>query len=294
MTNTVAIPKGRQNGSKPRSRRSEDCRRRSNKTSEPVSTSRWALLTPIVGQEFLDKYNLRDPLNRTLRYGVKTMFSTAGATTRQFKRVQSLRGGPTRLKTSGKDYYDLTPDEDQKLIVETVEEFAEEILRPAAHDADEATPIPRTWSPRRRSWGSPPSTFPRISTASPNTAPASPTSWSPRRWPTATWGWPCRSWRPAGVAAALTHWGSADQQATYLKEFAGENVPQACVAIAEPQPLFDPTALKTTAVRTPSGYRLDGVKSLVPAAANAELFVVCSATQRQARACSSSSRRATA
>ena len=79
---------------------------------------------------------------------------------------------------------------------------------------------------------------------------------------------------PAGVASALTHWGSADQQATYLKEFAGENVPQACVAISEPHPLFDPTALKTTAVRTPSGYRLDGVKSLVPAAANAELFIV--------------------
>ena len=79
---------------------------------------------------------------------------------------------------------------------------------------------------------------------------------------------------PAGVASTLTHWGSADQQATYLTEFAGENVPQACVAIAEPQPLFDPTALKTTAVRTPSGYRLDGVKSLVPAAANAELFIV--------------------
>jgi len=58
------------------------------------------------------------------------------------------------------------------------------------------------------------------------------------------------------------------------RQFAGENVPQACVAIAEPQPLFDPTALKTTAVRTPSGYRLGGVKSLVPAAANAELFVV--------------------
>ena len=79
---------------------------------------------------------------------------------------------------------------------------------------------------------------------------------------------------PGGVASALTHWGSADQQATYLTEFAGENVPQACLAIAEPHALFDPTALKTTAVRTPSGYRLDGVKSLVPAAADAELFIV--------------------
>ena len=79
---------------------------------------------------------------------------------------------------------------------------------------------------------------------------------------------------PAGVASALTHWGSADQQSTYLTEFAGENVPQACLAIAEPRPLFDPTALKTTAVRTPSGYRLDGVKSLVVAAKEAELLIV--------------------
>ena len=45
---------------------------------------------------------------------------------------------------------------------------------------------------------------------------------------------------PGGVASALTHWGSADQQATYLKEFAGENVPQACVAIAEPRPVHHP------------------------------------------------------
>ena len=51
-------------------------------------------------------------------------------------------------------------------------------------------------------------------------------------------------------------------------------MPQACLAIAEPRPLFDPTALKTTAVRTPSGYRLDGVKSLVVAAKEAELLIV--------------------
>ncbi len=50
-----------------------------------------ALLTPIVGQEFWIKYRPRDPLNRSLRYGVKTMFATAGAATRQFQRVQGLR-----------------------------------------------------------------------------------------------------------------------------------------------------------------------------------------------------------
>ena len=65
-----------------------------------------------------------------------------GATNRQFKRVQSLRRAPTRLKASGKDYFDLTPDDDQKMIVETVDEFADEILRPAAHDADDAADLP--------------------------------------------------------------------------------------------------------------------------------------------------------
>jgi hypothetical protein len=80
-----------------------------------------ALITPIVGQEFLDRYNLRDPLNRSLKYGVKQAFSAAGASTRQFKRIQGLGKAPTRLKASGADYFDLTPDDDQKMIMETVE-----------------------------------------------------------------------------------------------------------------------------------------------------------------------------
>jgi alkylation response protein AidB-like acyl-CoA dehydrogenase len=233
-----------------------------------------ALLTPIVGQEFLDKYHLRDPLNRALRYGTKTIFSTAGATSRQFKRVQNLRGGPTRLKSSGKDYYDLTPDNEQKMIVETLEELAEEVLRPAAHDADEAATYPPDLMAKAGELGitaiNIPEDFEGIAahrSSVTNVLVAEALAYGDM-------GLALPILAPGGVASALTNWGSADQQATYLPEFAGENVPQACVAIAEPQPLFDPTRLKTTAVRTPSGYRLDGVKSLVPAAADAELFIV--------------------
>jgi alkylation response protein AidB-like acyl-CoA dehydrogenase len=233
-----------------------------------------ALIAPIVGQEFLDKYHLRDPLNRGLRYGTKTIFSTAGAASRQFKRVQNLRSGPTRLKSSGKDYYDLRPDDEQKMIVETLEEFAEEVLRPAAHDADEAATYPRDLIAKAAELGitaiNIPEDFEGIAahrSSVTNVLVAEALAYGDM-------GLALPILAPGGVASALTHWGSADQQATYLTEFAGENVPQACVAVAEPQPLFDPTRLKTTAVRTPSGYRLDGVKSLVPAAADAELFIV--------------------
>ncbi|MDY6996459.1 MAG: acyl-CoA dehydrogenase family protein [Actinomycetota bacterium] len=233
-----------------------------------------ALITPIVGQEFLDRYNLRDPLNRGLRYGVKTVFSAAGASTRQFKRVQGLGKPATRLKAGKADYFDLTPDDDQKMIVETVEEFAAEILRPAAHDADDAAAYPPDLIPKAAELGitaiNVPEDFDGIAehrTTVTNALVAEALAYGDM-------GLALPILAPGGVAAALTHWGSADQQATYLAEFAGDKVPQACVAIAEPHPLFDPTALKTTAVRTPSGYRLDGVKSLVPAAADAELFVV--------------------
>jgi alkylation response protein AidB-like acyl-CoA dehydrogenase len=233
-----------------------------------------AIVTPLVGQEYLDRYNLRGPLNRGLKYGVKQVFSVAGAASRQFKRVSGAQSGPTRLKKSGSDYFDLTPDDEQKMIVETVCEFAEEVIRPAAREADDSATYPHDLVARASELGitalNVPEDFEGIAAhraAVTNVLVAEALAYGDM-------GLALPILAPAGVASALTHWGSADQQATYLTEFAGENVPQACVAIAEPQPLFDPTALKTTAVRTPSGYRLDGVKSLVPAAANAELFIV--------------------
>ncbi len=232
------------------------------------------LLTPLLGQEFLDRHNLRDPLNRALKFGVKHGFSAAGTSTRQFKKIQGLGKPATRLAPSTADYFDLTPDDDQKMIVETVKQFADEILRPAARDADDAATYPTDLMAKAAELGvtaiKVPEDFDGIAeqrTTVTNALVAEALSYGDM-------GLALPVLAPGGVASALTHWGTADQQATYLKEFAGENVPQACLAIAEPQPLFDPTMLKTTAVRTPSGYRLDGVKSLVPAAADAELFIV--------------------
>ncbi len=237
-----------------------------------------ALITPIVGQEFLDRYHLRDPLNRGLKYGVKQVFSVAGATGRQFKKVSGATGGPTRLKISGSqkgsDYFDLTPDDDQKMIVETVNEFAEEILRPVAREADEKASYEADLVAKANELGITAINIPEDFDGIAEHRAAVTNSLVAEALAYGDMGLALPILAPAGVASALTHWGSADQQATYLREFAGENVPQACLAIAEPRPLFDPTALKTTAVRTPSGYRLDGEKSLVVAAKDAELLIV--------------------
>jgi len=232
------------------------------------------LLTPLLGQEFLDRRGLRGPLNKALRVGVKHGFSAVGASTRQFKKVQGIGKPPTRLEPGTADAFDLTPDDDQRMIAETVKQFAEEILRPAARAADDDAAAPTDLIAKAAELGitaiKVPENFDGIAeqrTAVTNALVAEALSYGDM-------GLALPILAPGGVASARTHGGSAAPQATNLKDFAGENVPQACLAMVEPHPLFDPTMLKTTAVRTPSGYRLDGVKSLVPAAADAELFVV--------------------
>jgi alkylation response protein AidB-like acyl-CoA dehydrogenase len=72
------------------------------------------------------------------------------------------------------------------------------------------------------------------------------------------------------VSTAISLWGDETQQATYLPAFTGPSVPAAALAILEPRPLFDPFTLQTRA----TGGLLNGVKSLVPRGAEAELFVI--------------------
>jgi alkylation response protein AidB-like acyl-CoA dehydrogenase len=79
---------------------------------------------------------------------------------------------------------------------------------------------------------------------------------------------------PGAVATAIGLWGSAEQEATYLPAFTGEDVPAAALAILEPQPLFDPLKLQTTAKRKGEEWVLNGAKSLLARAKECELFVI--------------------
>jgi alkylation response protein AidB-like acyl-CoA dehydrogenase len=79
---------------------------------------------------------------------------------------------------------------------------------------------------------------------------------------------------PGAVATAISTWGTEEQQQTYLPAFTDNDVPAAALALTEPRPLFDALEPATTATRAGDGYVLDGVKSMVPRGADAELFVV--------------------
>ncbi|MEV0333584.1 acyl-CoA dehydrogenase family protein [Nocardia sp. NPDC050717] len=233
-------------------------------------------LTTITGSELAEKYNLRKPIERVTYEGTKTGFRTLGAATRTFAKVTG-GGQPKRLpdnEAKTKDYFDLTPSDEQQMIVETVKDFAGEILRPAAYEADNAAKAPRDLLERAAELGITLINVPEELEGAASERGAVTNSLVAEALSHGDMGLALPILAPSGVAVALSQWGTDAQQQTYLPAFTGENVPQASVVIAEPRALFDPFALQTKATRSPSGFRLNGVKSLVPAAADAELFIV--------------------
>lgn len=234
------------------------------------------VLTRITGSDLAEKYNLRQTIDRVTYEGTKTGFKTLGAATRTFTKVA---GGnqPKRLpdgasKNAG--YFDLTPDDEQQMIVDTVRDFAAEILRPAAHDADEAAAAPADLTKRAAELGITLINVPEELDGAASERGAVTNSLVAEALAHGDMGLALPILAPSGVAVALTQWGTDGQQQTYLPAFTGEQVPNAAVVVNEPRALFDPFALQTKAVRSPSGYKLNGVKSFVPAAADCELFLV--------------------
>lgn len=84
---------------------------------------------------------------------------------------------------------------------------------------------------------------------------------------------------PIGFASAIVAHGSSEQKKNLLPLFTGEKYHCACVVIMEPDFLFDVSALRTSAVKTPGGYRLSGIKAMVPLADQCSHFLVIAACE---------------
>ncbi len=79
---------------------------------------------------------------------------------------------------------------------------------------------------------------------------------------------------PALVAFPILDLGTAKQKEAYLPLFARSSYPRATGACMEPDSFFDPRAPKTIATKDGEGFVLKGTKCLVPAAGEAELFLI--------------------
>jgi alkylation response protein AidB-like acyl-CoA dehydrogenase len=237
-----------------------------------------AALNRLAGVAAIDKLKLRKPIERAVFEGSKAGFRGVGVANRTFATVQK-RGKPERPGTAGgRDLFDLTPTDEQKMIVDATREFAAEQLRPIAAQADTDCEAPADILKRvNAELGVTLVGIPETLGGMGAERSATTGALVAEAMAHGDMGLAVACLAPAAVSNALVLWGDETQQATYLPSFVGDDVPAAALAVLEPRPLFDPFQLETTARRAAGGYTLAGVKSLVPRAATAELFVVAAA-----------------
>ena len=231
-------------------------------------------LNRVASSGAIDRLGLRDPVTNLIHGATRTGARTAATAGRTFAAAQRLSRPARQPKARRSDLFDLTPSDEQILLRDSVREFGQERLHPAALDADAACAAPADLLAQANELGLTMIGVPEELGGAVEQRSATTTVLMSEALAQGDMGIAAACLAPAAVSTAISLWGDAQQQATYLPEFVGEDVPAAALALMEAQPLFNPFALRTTARPAGGGYLLDGVKALVPRAADAEVFVV--------------------
>jgi alkylation response protein AidB-like acyl-CoA dehydrogenase len=234
-----------------------------------------AALNRLAQSDVLDRIGLRKQAEQVVFTTTRSGFKALGATNRAFARRGSKGASGVRVPAADpRGVFDLTPTEDEQMLVDVVGEFAAEVVRPAAADANEACAAPTDVLKSSLEIGLPTLGVPEELGGISEHRSAVAGTLVAEALAKGDLGLAVAVLAPGAVATAISLWGTEAQQQTYLPAFTGDDVPAAALALSEPAVLFDVLAPATTARRDGDGYVLDGVKSLVPRGADAELFVV--------------------
>jgi alkylation response protein AidB-like acyl-CoA dehydrogenase len=160
--------------------------------------------------------------------------------------------------------------EEQKLAQSMVQELASSTLRPAARDADDRESIPQ--SILEEIWAT--GIVQARADADAVTSSATLNAILLEELAVADAAFAIAAAAPIGFLSAVAAQGSPAQKKRLLPLFAGDKYRCAAIAIMEPDFAFDVSAIRTTATRTRDGYRLNGVKGLVPLAGQCGHFLV--------------------
>src|SRR5229473_2755672 len=160
--------------------------------------------------------------------------------------------------------------EEQKLAQSMVQDLASSALRPAARGADDREAIPDTildeiWSTGIIQPQADPDQNARSATLNAILL---------EELAVADASFAIAAAAPIGFLSAIATLGSPAQKKNLLPLFTGDQYRCAAVLIMEPDFAFDVSTIRTTATKTPDGYRLSGIKGLVPLASQCSHFLV--------------------
>jgi len=166
------------------------------------------------------------------------------------------------------------PDEEQRLIVETVAAFAREQIRPCAHEADETGAVPNHVVEQGWDMGLVQSVIPEAYGGAGDRRSAVTGALVAEELAWGDLSIALHLLAPRLVAYPVMEMGTAEQREGVLGAYAGARFRPGSAAVVEPSMDFDLTALITTAERHNGSYVLNGAKCFVPLADSAEQVLV--------------------
>lgn len=232
-------------------------------------------LNRLAQSELIDRVGLRRPSEQVVFTVTRSGFKTATVAGRAFARAGSRSKPGVRVPAvAPRGVFDLTPTEDEQMLVDVVTEFADEVVRPAAAAADAACAAPEELMKASLEIGLPILGVPESLGGISEERSAMAGTLVAEALARGDMGLAVASLAPGSVATAIGLWGTEEQQQTYLPAFTGDDVPAAALALTEAQTLFDVLLPQTTATTHGDRFVLNGTKTLVARGAEAELFVV--------------------
>lgn len=228
------------------------------------------LASRFAAHPLVQKYGLAKPAQKIAYISTKKGFELAK---KGLAKKSQLQQNKTKALPAPAPLFDLTLSDEQQMIRDSVMSYAQNSLRPMALEADENTNLPENLFADAQELGlnyfAIPESLGGAGQLSPMTSAlvAEDLAWGDLSLAFAILS-------STSVVNTLSRWGNEQQQTCWLGKFCGEDIFNAAIAVQEAQPLFNSQLLTTKAKKNKKGYLISGIKSLVPLAGKADLYLV--------------------
>lgn len=230
-----------------------------------------SLVTRIAGSEVLDQFKLRKLVEKSLYQGSKAGFKTLSQTQKIFKTAPLKK---QRLPSQQKSLFNLSLTEEQQMLTDVMQQFAQEVLYPLAAQADQHEQFPAELWQRARELGLNDYALPEAFGGVADQLNIVSNILIAEQLGQGDFSLGAGLLSSFSVMNALSRWGSEQVQAKYLSAFTENDELIATFAVQENTPAFNPFQLKTQAVLKDGQFYIQGEKTLVLFGEKADVLLV--------------------
>ncbi|MCA9532869.1 MAG: acyl-CoA dehydrogenase family protein [Myxococcales bacterium] len=225
-------------------------------------------LTRVATSEWVEERGLREPAQRLVQAGARTGVVAAG------KLVEAVKKrSPAPKARAPQTPFDLSPTEDQQMILDMLKRVSNDLLLPMAEEGDESCLPPEDVLAVGADLGLATAAIPEALGGGGDRSPMT-TALVAEALGRGDMGLALALLAPVGVVNTIVDQGTEEQRNTWLPPFNAETFTPAALALMESAPLSNPALPLTRARKKGSGYVLKGQKSAVPLISTARFFLV--------------------